>query len=64
MVECNMKDLFNVGFLLVIGGIISSVINAAMPLEPRVYGAETQIAGLLVIGYTAYNFYKAGREGR
>ena len=64
MVECNMKDLFNVGFLLVIGGIISSVINAAMPLEPRVYGAETQIAGLLIISYTATKFYKAGREGR
>lgn len=59
-----MKDIFNVGFLLVIGGILTSIILSAMPLELRVHGAETQIAGLLIMGYTAYKFYKAGREGR
>ena len=64
LVECNMKDLFNVGFLLLIAGIITSLIRSAMPVEPRVYGAETQIAGLLIISYTAMKFYKAGREGR
>lgn len=41
LVECNMKDLFNVGFLLLIAGIITSLIRSAMPLEPMVYEAET-----------------------
>ncbi len=61
LVECNMEDLFNVGFLLLIAGIITSLIRSVIPLEPMVYEAETQIAGLLVMGYTAFKFYKAGR---
>ena len=61
MVECTMKDIFNVGCIMWIAGLISNVIKGiAPPFRPLEIEAET--AGILIIIYTLIKFYINGRR--
>lgn len=68
MVESNVKDIFNVGYILLISGVIAVAIQLAFPSEmitqQQIAIAQQQIAGLLIMIYASMKFYKKGREGR
>ncbi len=56
-----MKDIFNVGCIIMIAGFISNVIKGiAPPFRPLEIEAET--AGILIVIYTLIKFYKDGRK--
>ncbi len=61
MVESNAKDIFNVGYILVISGVIAVAIQLAFTSEMI---TQQQIAGLLIMIYASIKFYKKGREGK
>ena len=63
-VEINLKDIFNIGWILFFSGIISIYIQTTFPSEVITFDVSTQIAGFCIIIYTSIKFYKAGREGR
>ncbi len=63
-VEVNLKDIFNIGWILFFSGIISLYIRTTFPSEYITFDVSAQIAGLGIIIYTSIQFYKAGREGR
>lgn len=61
MVECTMKDILNVGYIMVIAGMIANVVKGiAPPFRPLEIEAET--AGILIIIYTSIKFYINGRR--
>jgi hypothetical protein len=68
MVESNAKDIFNVGYILLISGVIAVAIQLAFPsgmiTQQQIAIAQQQIAGLLIMIYASIKFYKKGREGR
>ncbi len=61
MVESNAKDIFNVGYILLISGVIAVAIQLAFPSEMI---TQQQIAGLLIMIFASMKFYKMGRAGR
>lgn len=67
MVECNMRDIFNVGYIVLISVLITEVIHVFFPPEMWVLmGASPYLstAGLLIMFYASMKYYKEGREGR
>ena len=62
MVECTMKDIFNVGCIMWIAGFISNVIKGIAPPIMRALVSEAETAGILIIIYTSIKFYKYGRR--
>ena len=62
MVECTMEDIFNVGFIMVIAGMIANVLKGIGPPMMRALDIEAEIAGILIIIYTSIKFYKDGRR--
>jgi energy-converting hydrogenase Eha subunit E len=56
-----MKDIFNVGYIMVIAGMIANVIKGIAPLM-RALEIEAETAGILIIIYTSIKFYKYGRR--
>lgn len=58
----NMKDIFNVGCIMVIAGIIANVLKGIGPPIVRALDIEIQIAGILIIIYTLIKFYKTGLQ--
>jgi hypothetical protein len=68
MVESNAKDIFNVGYILLISGVIAVAIKLVFPsgmiTQQQIAIAQQQIAGLLIMIYASIKFYKKGREGR
>jgi predicted MFS family arabinose efflux permease len=62
LVECTMKDIFNVGCIMWIAGLISNVIKGIAPPIMRALEIETQTAGILIVIYTLIKFYKDGRK--
>ena len=67
MVESNEKDIFNVGYILLISGFVAVAIQLIFPSEmitPPIAIVQQQIAGLLIMVYESIKFYKKGREGR
>jgi len=68
MVESNAKDIFNVGYILLISGVFAVAIQLVFPSEmitqQQIAIAQQQIAGLLIMVYASIKFYKKGREGR
>jgi hypothetical protein len=68
MVESNVKDIFNVGYILLISGVIAVAIQLAFPsgmiTQQQIAIAQQQIAGLLIMIYASIKFYKKGREGK
>ncbi len=67
MVESNAKDIFNVGFILLISGVIAVTIQLVFPsqmiTQQQIAIAQQQIAGLLIMVYASIKFYKKGIEG-
>ncbi len=68
MIESNAKDIFNVGFILLISGVIAVAIQLVFPsqmiMQQQFTIAQQQIAGLLIMVYASIKFYKKGREGK
>ena len=68
MVESNAKDVFNVGYILLISGVVAVAIQLVFPSEmitqQQIAIAQQQIAGLLIMIYASMKFYKKGREGK
>jgi hypothetical protein len=69
MIEVNAKDIFNVGYILLISGVIAVVgIQLVFPSDmisqPQIAIAQQQLAGLLIMIYASIKFYKKGREGK
>jgi hypothetical protein len=68
MVESNAKDIFNVGFILLISGVIAVAIQLVFPsqmiTQQQIAIAQQQIAGLLIMVYASIKFYKKGKEGK
>ena len=67
MAECDMKDIFNVGYIVLISVLITEVIHVFFPPEMRtIMGASPYLstAGLLIMFYASMKYYKEGREGR
>ena len=62
MVECTMNDIFNVGYIMVIAGLITNVLKGIGPPIMRALDIDTEIAGILIIIYTSIKFYKDGRR--
>jgi hypothetical protein len=62
--EVNLKDVFNIGWILLLSGMVAPVILASMPSDFRPLGVSSQLAGIGIIIYTSIKFYEAGREGR
>ena len=57
-----MKDIFNVGFIMVIAGMIANVLKGIGPPMMRALDIETEIAGILIIIYTSIKFFEDGRK--
>jgi hypothetical protein len=57
-----MKDIFNVGCIMVISGIVANVLKGIGPPIMRALDIDTEIAGILIIIYTSIKFYKDGRR--
>jgi predicted MFS family arabinose efflux permease len=57
-----MKDIFNVGCIMVIAGIVANVLKGIGPPIMRALDIDTEIAGILIIIYTSIKFYKDGRR--
>jgi len=68
MVESNAKDIFNVGFILLISGVIAVGIKLVFPsgmiTQQQFTIAQQQISGLLIMIYASIKFYKKGGEGK
>ena len=67
MVECNMKDVFNVGYILVISEAFMVLLQIFIfPPEMNIINAASyqSTAGLLIMFYASVKYYKEGREGR
>ena len=62
MVECTMKDILNVGYIMVIAGMIANVVKGISPPLMRALDIEAETAGILIIIYTSIKFYKYGRR--
>ena len=65
MVESNAKDIFNVGYILLISGFIAVGIQLVFPsdmITPPIAIVQQQIAGLLIMVYASIKFYKDGRK--
>ena len=66
MIEVNAKDIFNVGYILLISGVIAVGIPLVFPLDmitqSQIAIAQQQIAGLLIMVYASIKFYKDGRK--
>ena len=66
MIEVNAKDIFNVGYILLISGVIAVVgIQLVFPsdmITPPIAIVQQQIAGLLIMVYASIKFYKDGRK--
>jgi len=60
ILRVNMRDLFNVGCIMVIASIISNVVKGIGPPMIRALDIEAQTAGILIIIYTLIKFYKYG----
>ena len=56
-----MKDILNVGYIMVLAGMIANVIKGISPLF-RPLEIEAETAGYLIIIYTSIIFYKYGRR--
>ena len=62
-----MKDIFNVGYIVLISVLITEVIHVLFPPEMRIImGASPYLsmAGILIMFYASMRYYKEGREGR
>ncbi len=66
MIEVNAKDIFNVGYILLISGVIAVGIQLVFPSDmitpPQIAIVQQQIAGLLIMVYASIKFYKDGRK--
>ena len=66
MIEVNAKDIFNVGYILLISGVIAVAIQLAftseMITQQQFTIAQQQISGLLIMIYASIKFYKKGGE--
>jgi hypothetical protein len=65
MIEVNAKDIFNVGYILLISGVIAVGIQLVFPsdmITPPIAIVQQQIAGLLIMVYASIKFYKDGRK--
>ena len=66
MIEVNAKDIFNVGYILLISGVIAVGIQLVFPsdmiTQPQISIIQQQIAGLLIMVYASIKFYKDGRK--
>lgn len=65
MIEVNAKDIFNVGYILLISGFIAVGIQLVFPsdmITPPIAIVQQQIAGLLIMVYASIKFYKDGRK--
>ena len=66
MIEVNAKDIFNVGYILLISGFIAVGIQLVFPsdmiTQPQISIVQQQIAGLLIMVYASIKFYKDGRK--
>ena len=56
-----MKDILNVGYIMVIAGMIANVIKGISP-HFRALEIEAETAGILIIIYTSIKFYIYGRR--
>ena len=63
-VEVNLKDIFNIGWILFFSGCLSLYMQTSIPPGNASFDGSTQIAGIGIVIYTSIQFYKAGREGR
>ena len=57
-----MKDILNVGYIMVIAGMIANVIKGIGPPMMRALEIEAETAGILIIIYTSIKFYIYGRR--
>jgi len=65
MIEVNAKDIFNVGYILLISGVTAVGIQLVFPsdmITPPIAIVQQQIAGLLIMVYASIKFYKDGRK--
>ena len=62
MVECTMRDIFNVGFIMVLAGAIANVLEGIGPPIMRALETDVGIAGILIVIYTSIKFYREGRK--
>jgi len=62
MVESYVKDIFNVGFIMLIAGLIAVIIQINSPSTIRAYDVATSIAGFLIMIYASMKFYKEGKD--
>jgi predicted MFS family arabinose efflux permease len=58
-----MNDIFNVGYTMVIAGLIANVLKGIGPPIMKALDIDTEIAGILIVIYTSIKFYKDGRTG-
>lgn len=58
----NMKDIFNVGCIMVMASMITNVLKGIGPPSFRALDIEAQTAGILIIIYTLIKFYRDGRS--
>ena len=57
-----MRDIFNVGFIMVLAGAIANVLEGIGPPIIRALETDVEIAGILIVIYTSIKFYKDGRK--
>ncbi len=62
--EVNLKDVFNIGWILLLSGMIAPVLLSTIPSDFRPLGVSSQLAGIGIIIYTSIKFYKNARNGR
>jgi predicted MFS family arabinose efflux permease len=62
LVECTMRDIFNVGFIMVLAGAIANVLEGIGPPIMRALEVDAEIAGILIVIYASIKFYKDGRK--
>jgi predicted MFS family arabinose efflux permease len=57
-----MRDIFNVGFIMVLAGAIANVLEGIGPPIMRALEVDAGIAGILIVIYASIKFYKDGRN--
>jgi hypothetical protein len=57
-----MRDILNVGFIMVLAGAIANLLKGIGPPIMRVLEIDAETAGILIVIYTSIKFYKEGRK--
>jgi len=63
LVKCTMRDIFNVGYIMVLAGAIANLLKGIGPPIMRALEIDAAIAGVFIVIYTSIKYYKDGRTG-